>query len=50
MLARECIIHVVFLVLDIIDPIHKWRLFYFYSVIVQICLLSLTLEQELFSI
>ena len=33
-----------------IDPIHKWRLFYFCSVIVQISLPSLTLEQELFSI
>ena len=34
----------------IIDPIHKWRLFYFYSVIVQIRLPSLKLEQEFFSI
>ena len=33
-----------------IDPIHKWRLFYFCSVIVQISLPSLTLEQEFFSI
>ena len=32
-----------------IDPIHKWRLLYFCSVIVQISLLSLTLEQEFFS-
>ena len=34
----------------IIDPIHKWRLFYFCSVIVQISLPSLALEHELFSI
>ena len=27
-----------------IDPIHKWQLFYFCSVIVQISLPSLTLE------
>ena len=33
-----------------IDPIHKWRLFSFYSVIVQISLPSLALEQEFFSI
>ena len=33
-----------------IDLIHKWRLFYFCSVIVQISLPSLTLEQEFFSI
>ena len=33
-----------------IDPIHKWRLFSFYSVIVQISLPSLTLEQEFFSV
>jgi len=33
-----------------IDLIHKWRLFYFRSVIVQISLPSLTLEQEFFSI
>ena len=33
-----------------IDPIHKWRLFYFCSVIVQISLPSLALEQEFFSI
>ena len=31
-----------------IDPIHKWRLFYFCSVIVQISLPSLNLDQELF--
>ena len=34
----------------VIDPIHKWWLFYFCSVIVQISLPSLTLEQEFFSI
>ena len=33
-----------------IGPIHKWRLLYFRSVIVQISLPSLTLEQEFFSI
>ena len=33
-----------------INPIHKWPLFYFCSVIVQISLPSLTLEQEFFSI
>ena len=33
-----------------IDPIHKCRLFYFCSVIVQISLPSLALEQEFFSI
>ena len=33
-----------------IDPIHKWRLFYFCSIIVQISLPSLNLEQEFFSI
>ena len=33
-----------------IDPIHKWRLFYFCSIIVQISLPSLTLEQEFFLI
>ena len=33
-----------------IDPIHKWQLFSFCSVIVQISLPSLTLEQEFFSI
>ena len=33
-----------------IDPIHKWRLFYFCCVIVQISLPSLTLEQEFFLI
>jgi len=32
------------------DPIHKWPLFYFCSVIVQISLPSLTLEQEFLSI
>ena len=32
-----------------IDPIHKWRLIYFCSVIVQISLPSLALEQEFFS-
>ena len=35
---------------DHIDPIHKWRLFYFSSVIVQISLPSLALEHEFFSI
>ena len=34
----------------IIDPIHKWRLFYFCSVIVQISLPNIALEQEFFSI
>ena len=34
----------------VIDPIHKWRLFYFCSVIVQVSLPSLALEQEFFSI
>ena len=33
-----------------IDPIRKWRLFYICSVILQISLPSLTLEQEFFSI
>ena len=33
-----------------IDPIHKWRLFYFCSVIMQISVPSLALEQEYFSI
>ena len=33
-----------------LDPIHKWRLFYFCSVIVQISLPSLALEREFFSI
>ena len=33
-----------------IDPIHKWWLFYFCSVIVQISLPGLTLEQQFFSI
>ena len=33
-----------------IDPIHKWRLFHFFSAIVQISLPSLTLEQEFFAI
>ena len=32
------------------DTIHKWQLFYFCSVIVQISLPSLILEQEFFSI
>ena len=32
------------------DPIHKGQLFYFFSVIVQISLPSLTLEKEFFSI
>ena len=36
--------------LHTIGPIHKWRLFYFGSIIVQISLPSLTLEQEFFSI
>ena len=34
----------------LIDPIHKWQLFYFCSVIVQISLPGLALEQEFFSI
>ena len=43
-----CVLHVVSYCS--IDPIHKWRLFYFRSVIVQISLPSLALEQEFFSI
>jgi len=35
---------------SLIEHIHKWRLFYFCSVIVQISLPSLALEQEFFSI
>ena len=35
---------------NLIDPIHKWRLIYFWSVIVQISLPSLAPEQEFFSI
>ena len=46
---RNIAVITVVLISDI-DPIHKWWLFYFCSVIVQISLPSLTLEQELFSI
>ena len=35
---------------NLIDPIHKWRLIYFCSVIVQISLPSLALEYEFFSV
>ena len=51
---KEMFLAIVLLVLVIlnstIDPIHKWQLFYFCSVIVQISLPSLALGEEFFSV